>query len=126
MRYQRFEEMEVWQLRRQLLNDVYAHSQKGSVARDFGFTDQIRRAGISIMNNIAEGFECKSNKEFVRYLYISKSSCGEVRSMLYLAFDLQYINEETFRKMHAQTETISKSLSGMIKYLTTHKPPSNL
>ncbi len=123
MRYKRFEEMEVWQLSRQLVNEIYIHTREGKISRDFGFLDQIRRAVISVMNNAAEGFERKSNKEFIQFLYISKSSCGEVRSMLYLALDLGYFEETTFKKLLKQTETISRSLSGLIKYLSTHIPP---
>lgn len=125
MRYNRFEEMEVWQLSRLLVNDIYLYTHEGIISKDFGFLDQIRRAAISVMNNTAEGFERKSNKEFIQFLYISKSSCGEVRSMLYLALDLGYLEDTTFKKLLEQTETISKSLSGLIKYLTTHIPPPN-
>lgn len=87
------------------------------LSRDFGFKDQIQRAVISICNNIAEGFERKSNKEFGYFLYISKGSCGEVRSMLYVAKELDYISEIQFEKMHTLSSEISRILAGLIKKL---------
>lgn len=86
-------------------------------SHDFGFIDQIQRASISIMNNIAEGFERKSNKEFKHFLFIAKGSCAEVRSMLYIAKELKNISDEEFRKLHGLSEEISKLLSGLIKTL---------
>lgn len=85
--------------------------------KDFGFKDQIQRASFSIMNNIAEGFERKGNKEFAYFLYIAKGSCGEVRSMLILANDLGKINDKDFDLPFKQAEEISKMLSGLIKAL---------
>jgi four helix bundle protein len=111
----RFEEMLVWQKSRTLSQEIYrAFSQN----KDFGFRDQIQRASISIMNNIAEGFERKGNKEFRKFLYISKGSCGEVRSMLYLAVDLKYINNDSFQKLFKDSEEISRMLSGFIKKIS--------
>ncbi len=84
----KFEEIISWQKARELNLIIYSHFKN---SKDFGFRDQIQRASVSIMNNIAEGFERGGNKEFKNYLYISKASCAEVRSMLYLALDLGYI-----------------------------------
>ena len=117
MEIKRFEDLEVWQLSRLLVKDIYLMTQSGNMVKDFGFCNQVQRAALSIMNNIAEGFERKSSKEFVQFLFIAKSSCGEVRSMLYVAQDIGYIDIESFSKLLKQTETISKSLSGFIKYL---------
>lgn len=85
--------------------------------KDFGFKDQIQRASVSVMNNIAEGFERKGDKEFQRYLFIAKGSAGEVRSMSYMALELNYINQEEFKTIHNLSEEISKMLSGFIKAL---------
>ncbi len=85
--------------------------------RDFGFKDQIQRASVSIMNNIAEGFERKSNKEFKQFLFIAKGSCGEVRSMLYLCSDLNYLSSEKQNYLLELSLDISKLLSGLIKTL---------
>jgi four helix bundle protein len=84
---------------------------------DFAFKNQIQRAVVSIMNNIAEGFERKGNKEFKQFLFIAKGSCGEVRSMLYLAFKLNYLSENEFKKLYNLSVEISKILSGFIKTL---------
>ena len=87
----RFEDLWIWQQARALVKDIYGDFGKATLAeRDFGFRDQIQRAGLSIMNNIAEGFERQSDIEFARYLVISRGSSGEVRSMYYVAEDLGY------------------------------------
>lgn len=109
--------MEVWQLARNLVKEIYEHTNKESFNKDFALKNQISRSSISIMSNVAEGFERKSNKEFVQYLFIAKGSAGEVRSQLYIALDLQYINEKEFKDLFEKVEKISKSLSGLIKYL---------
>ena len=109
-----FEELEVWQLSRELVLDIYNMFGKH---RDFAFRDQIQRAAVSIMNNIAEGFERKTNNEFIRFLYYSKGSAGEVKSMLYLATDLEKINNDDFQKIYNKTSRISKMLFGLITSL---------
>ena len=86
-------------------------------SKDFGFKNQIERASVLIMNNVAEGFERRSNKEFIHFLYIAKGSCGEVRSMLYLAKRLDYINNQEFNYFYELSIEISKLLSGLIKSL---------
>ena len=96
MKVQRFEDLEAWQIARELANQVYKITKQESVCRDFGFVDQIRRAAISIMNNIAEGFERGSNKDFVRFLFIARGSAGEVRSLLYLGLDQSYLTNSEF------------------------------
>jgi len=96
LKVQRFEDLEAWQIARELANQVYKITKQESVCRDFGFVDQIRRAAISIMNNIAEGFERGSNKDFVRFLFIARGSAGEVRSLLYLGLDQGYLTNSEF------------------------------
>jgi four helix bundle protein len=111
---ERFEDIIAWQKAKEITLVIYAlFSDK----RDFGFKDQIQRAAVSVMNNIAEGFERKSDNEFKHFLFVAKGSCGEVRSMLYLAKDLNYISEKDFIMLHKKSEEISKILSGLIKTL---------
>lgn len=109
-----FEDIIAWQKAKVLTLLIY---KKFGSCRDFGFRDQIYRASVSIMNNIAEGFERNGNKEFRNFLYIAKGSSGEVRSMLTLALDLRYINLDEFNEMHNLSIEISKLLSGFIKKL---------
>lgn len=111
---ERFEDILAWQRAKELSTEVYTAFEG---IRDYGFKGQIERAAVSVMNNIAEGFERQSNKEFKQFLYISKGSCAEVRSMLYLAKDLNFISEEQGKQLIAFTEEISKMLSNFIKKL---------
>lgn len=110
----RFEDIISWQKSKELSVMIYSLFME---SRDFGFRDQIQRASVSIMNNIAEGFERKSNKEFKYFLFIAKGSCGEIRSMLHLAKELEKISENEFTKLYSLSEEISKLLSGLIKKL---------
>lgn len=114
MKISRFEDIIAWQKAKVLTVEVY---RLFSDSNDFGFKDQIQRASVSVMNNIAEGFERKSNKEFKYYLFIAKGSCGEVRSMLYLAKELKKISEKEFHFLYNLSQEISKILSGFIKTL---------
>ena len=110
----KFEDVIAWQKARQLTLRLYSVLKS---LKDFGFRDQIWRASVSIMNNIAEGFERKGHKEFSRFLFIAKGSCAEVRSMLYLAKDLNYISEDEFNFLYNQTMEISKLIGGFIRSL---------
>ncbi|MBK6565368.1 MAG: four helix bundle protein [Saprospiraceae bacterium] len=114
MRIERFEDILAWQKAKELTVQIY---NLFSESKDFGFRDQIQRASVSIMNNIAEGFERKSNNEFRQFLFIAKGSCGEVRSMLILARELNKISENDFSFLFSLSEEISKILSGLIKTL---------
>jgi len=120
MKIQRFEDLEAWQIARELTNQVYAVTRKESIRRDYGFVDQIRRATISIMNNIAEGFERGSNKDFVKFLFIARGSAGEVRSMLYVGLDQAYLTDETFKRCHDLCVRSSQLCWGLIKHLKKH------
>lgn len=109
-----FEDLEVWKKARLFYWEI--SSIFWSNFKDFFFKDQILRATLSISNNIAEGFERKYEKEFIRFLYISKWSCWEVRSMLYIAFDKKYISEEKFEDLIAKSKVISSMLHKLIEY----------
>ena len=112
-----FEDLWIWQQARVLVKDIYADFGRGTVGcRDYGFKSQIQKAGISIMNNIAEGFERNSNNEFARFLDISKGSCGEVRSMYYPAEDLKYVKKNVAMQRREKV----KQLSAGIASLTIH------
>ena len=121
MKISRFEDIEVWQLARKFVSRVYEITNNENFKKDFALKDQIRRASLSIISNISEGFERQSNLEFVRFLYIAKASSGEARAQLYIALDLEYINESDFKKLIDESERISKSISGFIKYLKPTK-----
>jgi four helix bundle protein len=110
----RFEDIKAWQKARELNTNLFASFK---FCKDYSFCDQIKRAGVSIMNNIAEGYERASDKELRQYLYIAKGSCGEVRSMLILAADFGYISAEQQASLNEQAEEISKMLAGFIKKL---------
>lgn len=113
-RIARFEDVIAWQKAKELTVQIYVLFES---SRDFGFKNQIQRASVSVMNNIAEGFERRSNKEFRQYLFIAKGSCGEVRSMLILAKELGNISKENAEMLKAKAEEISKIISGLIKTL---------
>jgi four helix bundle protein len=94
----RFEDIEAWKTARELTVLIYRLTDQGAFARDFGLKDQIRRAAVSVMSNIAEGFESATQAQFIRYLGLAKASAGEVRSQLYVALDIHYLNDEQFRQ----------------------------
>ena len=123
--FHRFEDIESWQKARRLARRIYELTGNGDFARDFGLRDQIRRAAVSIMSNIAEGFERDSRREFARFLDIARASTGEVRSQLYVACDIGYLDECTFETLKEQCEEIARLLSGPIRYLRNNsKSPS--
>lgn len=113
----RFEELVVYQRARGLVKEVYALTRRPAFAKDWGLADQIRRASVSIMSNIAEGFERGSNVEFVQFLYIAKGSCGEVRSQLTVALDQGYVTEVECERLSDTCRVISGMLSSFINYL---------
>src|SRR6185295_10350147 len=96
----RFEDIQAWQTARELTALIYKRSEQGQFARDFGLRDQIRRAAVSIMSNIAEGFESRTDTQFVNYLGHARASAGEVRSQLYIALDLKYVSQEEFKESY--------------------------
>ena len=118
---EKFEDMDVQQHARLMAKSIYSISREGKLSRDYGLKDQIQRAAVSVMSNITEGFERGSNKEFIQFLFIAKGSAGEIRSQLYVAFDLGYIPENKFKKLNTEVLVISQQLSGFIKYLKESK-----
>ena len=113
----RFEDLEAWKLARAFTGLVYAASGIGNFARDFALRDQIRRASISIVSNIAEGFERDGDKEFLQFLSVAKGSCGEVRAQLCLALDQNYITQTEFDNLTSKAIQLSRIISGLIRYL---------
>lgn len=117
----RFEEIEAWQTARLLARTIYARSGQGAWSRDYGLRDQIRRSVVSIMSNIAEGFECGGDAQFARYLTYAKGSAGEVRAQLYVALDAGYLEQPGFSEVLALAERCSRQLSRLITYLQRPK-----
>ena len=112
-----FEDIQVWQRARVLTREIYTITNNRSFLRDSGLVDQIRRACVSVMSNIAEGFERSGTKEFKHFLSMAKGSAGEVRSHLYVAFDQGYMEKGTFDHLVTESTVISKMLNGLISYL---------
>ena len=112
-----FEQMVCWKKARELNKEIYFVTGKTRFSKDFALRDQIRRASISVSSNIAEGFGRKTDKEFIYFLNVAKASCYEVKSQLYLAMDVDYIDEVVFAKVYSLCEEISKTVYGLIKHL---------
>lgn len=119
MKIERFEDIKAWQEARRLANIVYGFTKRPGFSKDFGLRDQMQRAAVSVMANIAEGFERKSRKEFRNFLSMAMASCSEVRSHLYVALDQKYIEQADFDLAYATCEQASKLIFGFMKYLET-------
>ena len=117
MAVKNFEDLNVWKQARQLTQEVYRLTKTETFFKDFGLRDQIRRAAISVMSNIAEGFERGGNQEFVQFLYVAKASCGEVRSQLYVALDQGYAMSNDSEKLLQLFRRLSGMISNLITYL---------
>jgi len=113
----RFEEIQAWQTARQLTNMVYTLSNQTGFNRDFGLRDQIRRASVSVMSNIAEGFESRTDVQFINFLGMARASAGEVRAQLYIALDQKYMTEEQFKEASVLAEKCSRQTAKFISYL---------
>ncbi len=116
MSIETFEDVVAWKKAKEQSIQIYRSFES---SRDFGFRNQIQRASVSVMNNIAEGFERQTNKEFRQFLFIAKGSCAEVRSMLYLAADLKIIDGEKFHSIYQLNIQTSRILAGLIKSMKT-------
>ena len=113
----RFEEFWVWQQARELVKEIYEDLRAGTGSKDFGFRDQIQRAGVSVMNNIAEGFERFTEIEFAPFLDVARGSCGEVRSMNYAAEDLGYVDSEVADTRRSKARQISAGIASLATHL---------
>ena len=112
-RIDKFEDLIAWQKARELTKEVYQISQRGLFAKDFGLSGQIQRASVSIMSNIAEGFERGGRGEFHQFLSVAKASCAEVRSLLYVALDIKYIKKTEFRNIMDKAEEVGRIVGGL-------------
>jgi four helix bundle protein len=121
--WKRFEDIEAWQKARVLNREVVRFTKAGACAKDFVFIRQIRDASLSVMSNIAEGFERDGTKEFHQFATYAKGSAGEVRSQLYSAFDAEYLTEDEFERLRALAEEVSRMLAGLMKYLECTEYP---
>lgn len=115
--YKSFEDLPVWQNARELAMLVYRITSKGKLKDDYGLKNHLQRSVVSISSNIAEGFERGSKREFIQFLYIAKGSCGELRSQLYIAKDLGYLDNNDFKVLLNSTTNLSKQISGFLNYL---------
>ena len=115
--FQQFEDIEAWQDARNLVRKIYEATRDEPFSRDFGLCDQIQRSGVSIMANIAEGFERKNPNELAHYLRIARGSCAEVQSHLYVALDAKLIDNETFNALQQQATRTGSKISGFQRYL---------
>jgi len=113
----RLEDIEAWKKARALVKEIYRATGEDRFSKDFSLKDQIRRAAVSVMSNIAEGFSRQTDKEFVQFLHIAKGSTSEVQSQLYVALDLDYISKEEFTSLYSNADEVARLISGFIRYL---------
>ena len=116
-RIERFEDIQAWQRARELVRSIYQVTNEGDFAKDYSLKEQIKRASISAMSNIAEGYARQTDKEFTHFLYIALGSVAEVQSQLYIAQDLKYISKEDFNKIYELGSETARLTNGFIKYL---------
>ena len=116
-RITKFEDVESWKRARSFANEIYRITGTGKFAHDFSLRDQIRRAAISVLSNIAEGFERGGDNEFQQFLSVAKGSCGEARAQLYIALDQTYISPSQFEILSKSAIEVSQLISGLMKYL---------
>jgi four helix bundle protein len=119
----RFEDIHAWQAARELCKAVYHLTKNEKFSRDFGIVDQARRAAVSIMANIAEGFDSRSNSEFIQFLYYALRSASELQSHFYVALDQSYVVESQFAETYEETSKVKSMIFGFIDYLRTHDRP---
>lgn len=117
MKIEKFEDLESWKVARNLTNQVYSITKKDKFSKDYGLKDQIQRASVSVMANIAEGFDSRSDKSFINFLNYAYRSATEVQSLLYVASDQKYISRTEFDKLYSDVKKIHGLIGGLIKYL---------
>lgn len=123
---QRFEELDVWQSARTLTNRVYEHTREAPFASDFGLRDQIQRAAVSVMSNIAEGFESRTQRIFADHLGRARGSAGEVRAQLYVAYDQDYLADAEFEETYDLVDKTSRQLFRLMQYLESQPNASRV
>ena len=119
--FQKFEDIEAWQRARELTREIYTVSNENPFSKDFGLRDQVRKTSVSIMSNIAEGFERDGTKEFIQFLSVAKGSSGELRSQLYVALDQGYLAKERFDRLLGTVLETTRMIGGLINYLRKSK-----
>jgi len=117
--FKKFEDIEAWKKARELSKRIYRTAKIGEFAKDFGLRNQICRAAVSIMSNIAEGYDRSGKGEFIQFLATAKGSAAEVRSQLYVALDQSYVNEDDFRELSLLAEETARIIGGLMKYLSS-------
>jgi len=114
-RIETFEDLEARRLARSLTNSIYDVNSLGDFSRDFALRDQMRRASISVVSNIAEGFERDGDREFIQFLSVAKGSCGELRAQLYIALDRKYISNQTFEELVSKAMELGRTVNGLMR-----------
>lgn len=122
----KFEDLHIWQASRELVKIVYEHTNKGAFQKDFALRDQIRRAIISVMSNIAEGFGAGSDAEFLRFLGYARRSLAETQSQLYIALDLEYISKEDFDTTFQKANSTERQINAFVAYLAKTRSSRNI
>jgi len=125
MKILKFEDLEIWQLALKITKYIYNLTSKKEFSKDFELKNQVRGSVISISSNIVEGFEKNNNNEFIRFLPISKGSCGELRNQMYIALTVEYITQEEFNKANNMLLEISSKIGKFISYLENQRKQSN-
>jgi four helix bundle protein len=114
---ERFQDLEAWKMARKITKKIYDLTKQEKFSRDFALCHQIRRASVSVLSNIAEGFERNGDKEFLQFLSIAKASCAEVYAQLYVALDQEYVDEKQFQEISSELEETGRIIGGLMKYL---------
>jgi four helix bundle protein len=120
MRIEQFEDIEAWKEARKLVNMIYDISDKEEFSRDFGLKNQIRNASVSVMSNVAEGFDRGTNREFIQFLIVGRASASEAKSQLYVALDRKYVTSDKFHEIYDQISKVVSLIDGFVRYLKTN------